>query len=463
MKTRRNVVMLIVVGLVLIGIYVPIIVLGQYAPRLGLDLQGGISVTLQAVGDTTSEQIEKAADIIRNRVNALGLTEPSVAAQGSNRVLVQIPGEQEQERVLEIIGSTAQLQFREVLEVISLGDEVYEETQLTEINPADEEAYLALKDQEVVLPFEGDGEGELKIKLGPTRLTGDIIADAQAAVNEESGGYRISFDLTSEATPKFATLTEELLNKQLAIVLDYHIESFPVVRSAITDGNGEITGDFTREEAMDLALVLRMGALPVEFQQDPLVENVSATLGRDSLRQGLIAGLVGLMLVMLFMLIFYRGLGAVTCLALSIFGMLIYGIVVLLGHYITWSLTLAGIAGIVVSVGISADSSVVFFERMKEEVRAGKTLRSSVDRSFKSAFRTIIAADAATFITALILWLLAIGPVKGFAFTLGIATLLDVFISYFFTHNIVSLLSRLKVYNRSRFVGVGREARRSEA
>ena len=461
MKNQRALIYLAIVVVVLLGIYLPIII-GGYSPRLGLDLQGGLSVTLQAVGETDSEQIEKAADIIRRRVNALGLTEPVVVAQGSNRVLVQIPGVQDPERVLEVIGSTAQLQFREVLEIISPEDEAYGETQVTDIDPRDEEAYQALKDQEIVLEYEVEEGEALKVRLGPTRLTGDIIASADAAVNDQ-GGYKIVFELTGEATPQFAALTEELVGKQLAIVLDYNIESFPNVNEPITDGRGEITGDFSRDESRDLALVLKMGALPVEFQQDPLVENISATLGRDSLRQGLIAGLIGLILVMLFMLGFYRGLGIVTCLALTIFGLIMYGIVVLMGQFIDWSLTLAGIAGVVVAVGISADSSVVYFERLKEEIRDGKTLRSSVDRAFKSAFRTVIAADAATFITAFILWILAVGPVKGFAFTLGIATLLDVFIFYLFTHPAVYLLSRLEVYNRPRFVGVGREAQRGEA
>lgn len=461
MKKGRSLGMLAVVVVILLGMYIPILV-GGYSPRLGLDLQGGISVTLQALGDATGEKMEKAADIVRRRVNALGLTEPVVAAQGENRVLVQIPGEQDPERVLKIIGSTAQLQFREVLEVIGPGSENYEQTQVTPINPEDLEAYQALKDQEIVLEKE-EKDQVLKVRLGPTRLTGDIITDASAAVDNEKGGYKIVFKLTDEATPQFASLTRELLNKQLAIVLDYRLESFPTVRSEISGGQGEITGDFTRDEARDLALVLKMGALPVEFEPDPLVENISATLGRDSLRQGLIAGLVGLVLVALFMLAVYRMLGIVTCASLGIFGLLMFGIVVLLGRFINWSLTLAGIAGIVVSVGISADSSVVFFERLKEEVREGKAVRASVERSYRSAFRTIIAADAATFITAFILWILAMGAVKGFAFTLGIATILDVFISYFFTRNAVSLLSGLKVYNRPRMVGVGREVAGGEA
>ena len=289
------------------------------------------------------------------------------------------------------------------------------------------------------------------------------IASADAAVDRERGGYQVAFKLTDEATPQFAALTQELLGKQLAIVLDYDLRSFPTVQSPIDSGEGVITGDFSRDEARDLAMVLKMGALPVEFQPDPLVENISATLGRDSLRQGLIAGFVGLALVLLYMLLVYRGLGVVTALSLMVFGLFVYGIICLLGQLLFWKLTLAGIAGVVVSIGISADSSVVYFERLKEEIREGKSLRVCADRAYKSAFRTIIAADAATFITAFILWVLAMGSVKGFAFTLGIATLLDVFLSYFMTHPLVSLLSRLGLYGKPRMLGVGREARGGEA
>ncbi len=462
MNVRRSVTMLAVIAIVLVAIYLPIII-GGFSPRLGLDLQGGLSVTLQSVTPASSDQINKAADIVRRRVNALGLTEPVVAPQGNSRILVQIPGESDPNRVLSIIGSTAQLQFREVTQSINPGDPTYDETPLTDINPSDNEAYQALKDQPVTLPYTTDKGDVIKIVMGPTRLTGDIISDAQAAVDSQKAGYKISFTLTSEATPQFGALTTELKGKQLAIVLDYKMESYPNVNEAITSGQGEISGSFTRGQARDLALVLRMGALPIEFKADPLVENVSATLGRDSLRQGLLAGIIGLILVLLYMLLMYRGLGLVTCMSLAVFGLLMYGIVTLLGHYISWSLTLAGIAGIVVSIGISADSSVVFFERLKEEVREGKTLRSSVDRGFKSAWRTMVTADATAFITAFILWILSIGPVKGFAFTLGIATILDLITMYFFTHSMASLLSRFKIYNTRRFVGVGKEIDGSEA
>ncbi len=459
MKTGRALVYLAVVAVLLLAMYIPIVV-GGYGPKLGLDLEGGMSVTLQAIGEATAEQMGVAADIVRNRVNALGLAEPVVAVQGNNRILVQIPGIQDTERVLNIIRTTAQLQFREVLDVLQPGQEGYEELALTVPDPEDIETYHALKDEEIVLTYKGE---EMKVRMGPTRLTGDIIASADAAVDREKGGYQVAFKLTDEATPEFAALTQELLGRQLAIVLDYTLKSFPTVQSPIDSGEGVITGDFSRDETRDLAMVLKMGALPVEFQPDPLVESISATLGRDSLRQGLIAGFVGLVLVILYMLFMYRGLGVATTLSLMVFGLFVYGIVCLLGQFLFWKLTLAGIAGVVVSIGISADSSVVYFERIKEEVREGKSLRVCADRAYKSAFRTIIAADAATFITAFILWVLAMGSVKGFAFTLGIATILDVFLSYFMTHPLVSLLSRLEFYAKPRMVGVGREASGGEA
>lgn len=462
MKTGRALGLLAVMAVVLVGIYLPIIIEG-FGPQLGLDLQGGISVTLKALGSPTGEQMEKAADIVRRRVNSLGLAEPVVAIEGGNRVLVQIPGIQDKERALAVIQSTAQLQFREVLEIIDPGSENYDAVEVTVPDPTDVEAYRALKDQEIVLAKESKEGAVYKVRLGPTRLTGDIIASAEATVDKDKGGYKIDFKLTDEATPQFAALTQELLNKQLAIVLDYSLESYPTVQSAIETGEGTITGDFTREEARDLAMVLKLGALPVEFDPNPLVENISATLGRESLRQGMFAGLAGLILVLLYMLLMYRGLGVITSLSLTIFGLMVYGIVCLLGQYLDWRLTLSGIAGIIVSIGISADSSVVYFERLKEEVREGKLLRTSVDRGFKAAWRTMVTADATTFITAFVLWILAIGPVKGFAFTLGISTILDLFIMYFFTHPVAYFASRLEVYNRPRFVGVGREARRGEA
>jgi preprotein translocase subunit SecD len=457
---KRNVGWLVLVLGVLLAIYLPVIIQGL-SPKQGLDLEGGVSITMQAMGDSNAESMDKAAQIIRNRINALGLTEPVVAAEGNSRVLVQVPGEKDIDRVVRIIGSTAQLQFREVLQILRAGEADYDSTPVTQVDPTDEKAYQELKGQEIVLE-KREGDNLLKVKLGPTELTGDIISDAQAARDDKNGGWKIDFQLKDAYAKEFADLTEKLTDKQLAIVLDYRIESYPTVKDRIEGGNGEITGSFTKQEAQDLALVLRMGALPVDFRMERS-ELVSPTLGRESLRQGLIAGIVGLILVVVYMLLVYRGLGCVALLQLLLFGLLAYGIISLLGELAGWTLTLSGIAGIIVSIGISADSSVVYFERLKEEVREGRSLRSSADRAYKSAFRTIIAADFSTFIAAVILFWLALGPVRGFAFTLGLSTVLDVFISYFFTHNIVVLAGRLKPFERPAVVGVGRELKGGEA
>jgi preprotein translocase subunit SecD len=462
---KKNVGWLVLVLGVLLAIYIPVFIKG-WSPKLGLDLEGGISITMQAVGETDSGTMDKAAEIIRNRINALGLTEPVVAAEGDNRVLVQIPGEKDMERVKKVIGSTAQLQFRQVLEILGAGDPAYDTTEVTRVDSTDEQAYQALKDQEVVLTSDNNGN-IYKIRLSPTRLTGDIISSATAEVDKEKGGWMISFNLTDAATKSFADLTTELQGQtsplnQLAIVLDYRIESYPSVNTPITEGKGQITGSFDKQRAQDLALVLKLGALPVDFTM-PVSEVVSPTLGRESLDKALVAGFIGLLLVILYMLIIYRGLGVVAIGQMALFGALTYGIICLLGNTVNWTLTLAGIAGIIVSVGIAADSSVVYFERLKEEARMGKTMRSSADRAFKNSFRTVIAADFSTFIAALILWMLAIGPVRGFAFTLGLSTVLDVFINYCFTHNVVVLAGRLKIFRNPAMLGVGREAQGEEA
>ncbi|MHB8781150.1 MAG: protein translocase subunit SecD [Candidatus Geothermincolia bacterium] len=461
MRNSRRIILLIVVAVVIAGIYVPIMLFkptesypDPKRPKLGLDLEGGTRITLQALGSPSEDEMGVARDIVENRVNSLGLTEPVVAVEGNSRLVVELPGEKNPERVLQIIGSTAQLQFRKLESALVPGSAEYDSTPLTDVNVTDEESFQRLRDEPVVLPFDLRGS-EQRMKLGPTLLTGDIISSADANAAED-GGYEIAFALKDEAKAEFARVTTELLNQQMAIVLDYEVKSAPMVQSAITEGEGRITGDFSREEARDLALVLRLGALPVQFQPEPLRrEVISPTLGRSSLNKGLAAGIAGLGLVMLFMLIFYRGLGLVSTGALLIFVALAYGIMVILGHVAGSTLTLAGITGLIVSVGISADSSVVYFERLKEEVRQGVPLRTCADRAYKSAFRTIIAADFVTFAAALILYILAIGAVRGFAFALGLATVLDVFISYFYTHNAVALLARLKPYKKPSFIGVG--------
>ena len=418
------------------------------SPRMGLDLQGGISLVYEAKQvegkKIDSEVLDKTVEKIRDRVDSLGVAEPEITRLGTDKVVVQLPGIKDPDRAKELVGTTAQLQFRIVQEEKE-ASEVKDDPQW-QVTTGEEN----LKPEAtIVLPYEEEKEKAL-LKLGPTLLSGDAIKKAQLGYGED-GSPQIDFELSGEGKDEFGRITTENQNKRLAIVLDYVVESAPNIKEPIKDGRGEITGDFTDAEAKDLVIVLNTGALPVELE---LLneQDVTATLGRDSLNKGLTAGLIGLAIVALFMLLYYRAMGVVTCLGLVVFGGLMYGFICVLGEF--WSLTLAGITGIIVAIGIAADSSIVYFERLKEEVREGRTLRSSVDRAYKSAFRTILAADTVSFTAAAILYIFAVGAVKGFAFTLGMATLFDVFISYFFVRPTTALLAQWKRFGTPAAMGI---------
>ncbi|MGH2682232.1 MAG: protein translocase subunit SecD [Actinomycetota bacterium] len=419
---------------------------GTLRPLLGLDLVGGVSVILTAPQGTAEDVVDKTLETIRNRVDAFGVAEPDITRQGALNIQVQIPavegqaGGDRQERLLQLIGQTAQLEFREVLGVISPGDRAYDRTAITPGSP---------RNREVVFPGENEAGGpEVKYRLGPVLMTGDAVERAVArfidpttVTNPGDAGWQVVFDLTDEGGEQFAELTRDLVGKGLAIVLDRRVESAPNVNEEIPGGSGNISGNFTEAEAKDLALVLRTGALPVQLVPSQ-VETVSATLGRESLQQGLVAGIAGLIALALYLAFYYRLLGVVTWVGMAIWGALALGMVALLGQTAGYSLTLAGVAGIVVSLGITADSYVVFYERLKDEVRHGKTVRAAVGPAFKRAWRTIVAADIVTITAAVILYLLAIGSVRGFALTLGLSTFLDMFVVYFFKRPTVFLIAR---------------------
>ena len=453
-RTTKNLLLLGTAVLVLAVLYTFIFVF-HLKPRLGLDLKGGISLIYEAK-ETRGKKLDvgvldKAVDTIRKRVDRLGVAEPEITRQGTRNVVVQLPGIHDPKRAKELVGKTAQLQFRLVTESKDQGE--VKDDPAWKVSEGDENLQ---PEKDVVLPL-SEGKSTTLLKLGPTQLTGDVIKRAQVSY-EEDGSPKIDFELTGEGTKKFGDLTTANKDKRLAIVLDYRVESAPNIKEPITNGRGEITGDFSDKEAKDLSIVLNTGALPVELKL--LTEqDVTATLGRDSLNQGLVAGIAGLILVALFMLLYYRVIGIVTILGLGVFGGLMYGFISVLGDF--WSLTLAGIAGIIVAVGIAADSSIVYFERLKEDLREGRTLRSTADSAYKYAFRTIIAADTVSFAAAAILYLFAIGSVKGFAFTLGMATVFDLFISYFFTHPLVSLLSGWEAFGRPWMLGVMRVEKRA--
>jgi len=444
-KTTKNFISVGFVLLVLVVLYTCVFVF-DLKPRLGLDLKGGVSIVYEAKGVKIDEGVlNKTVEKIRDRVDRLGVAEPEITRQGSRNVAVQLPGIHDPERAKQIIGKTAQLQFRLVTESKDAKD--VKKDPAWKVTEGEENLQ---PDREVILPLK-EGKTDVRLKLGPTLMTGDKLQKAQVVYSNETGSPSISFTLAGDGKKKFGDITSANVNKQLAIVLDYVVESAPNIQTAITDGKGEITGKFTDKEAKDLAIVLNTGALPVELK--PITEqDVTATLGRDSLHKGLIAGIIGLAAVALFMLLYYRALGVITCLGLIVFGGIMYGFICVLGDF--WSLTLAGIAGVIVSIGIAADSSIVYFERLKEDIREGRTMRSSAERAYKSAFRTIIAADTVSFTAAAILYIFAVGSVKGFAFTLGMATVFDVFISYFFTRPVTALLSQWRAFGRPAAIGV---------
>jgi preprotein translocase subunit SecD len=295
--------------------------------------------------------------------------------------------------------------------------------------------------------------------LGPTALSGTAVSDAQAAIPQ--GSWLVDLTLKDSGLQGFNDLSSRCYNKDAtcpggstAIVLDGQVQSNPVPQTpTFTSNQIQITGNFTNKTASDLALVLRYGSLPIELQRQR-VETVSATLGRDSLHAGLVAGFVGLALVALYMILYYRALGIVVVLGLSVWAALNYCIIVWLSGNAGLALSLAGVTGIVVSVGVTTDSYIVYFERMKDEVKTGKTVRAAVDYGFKRAWHTIVAADLASFIGAVLLYWLTVGAVRGFAFFLGLSVLLDLFTAYFFKRPMVAWLVRSRWLTDARWIGV---------
>jgi preprotein translocase subunit SecD len=453
--TGKNVASIVFV-LLLVGAAISGFMFMNLKPLLGLDLVGGVSVTLTAPEGTASDVIDKTLEVIRNRVDAFGVGEPDITRQGELNVQVQIPEFEEvgagaqQQRLLDLIGKTARLEYRLVREVIDPGNPEYENTKVTPNDPADK----------VVVFLGKEGEQPVKYRMGKVLMTGDVLRRAQATFLDPAtagagtaGGWRIAFELNAQGTERFAQITQKNQQKQLAIVLDRRVESAPTIQQAITDGKAEITGNFTEREAKDLALVLRTGALPVELSPSE-VRTVSPTLGRESLRQGLLAGIAGLIALCLYLAFYYRVLGVVTWLGMAIWAVLALALVSVLGRTAGYSLTLAGVAGIVVSLGITADSYIVFYERLKDEVRHGKTLRAAVVPAFRRAWKTIIAANLVTIAAAVVLYLLAIGSVKGFALTLGLSTLLDMFVVYLFKRPTVFLIAQSRMLSEMKGMGL---------
>ncbi|MBT8214550.1 MAG: protein translocase subunit SecD [Acidimicrobiia bacterium] len=452
--------------------------LGGWEPKLGLDLQGGFSVVLGAPEGTDPEVLDKAVEIMRDRIQDLGsVQEPEISIQGDRNILVQLPGVTDRERALNAVGSTGQLSFRPVLARGTLPgispaieqqlidsqvqpSEGLEPTTTTTTIPTfdvppgvDPQTGLSIVDDPAAEAWLLEPSSGFIYHVGPAFLTGADIAGASAGFGQ---GWQVDPDFTAEGGAKFEAAAVQLasyplgdVRRALAIVVDGEVQSAPVVQDSaqplqaesvvITIGTG---GDAEPQaEAEDLATILRYGALPTTFEREA-VESVSATLGEDSLNAGLIAGLGGLVLVAVALVLYYRILDAVAVVGFTIFGSFLLLIIVMLGQFQGTTLTLAGVAGVIVSIGITADSYIVFFERIKEEAHRGRPLRSSVDHGFERAFHTIVTADTVTAVGAVLLYTLAIGPVKGFALTLGIATVIDVIVAYYWTRPAVLYLAR---------------------
>ena len=366
-----------------------------------------------------------------------------------------------QQHLLELIGQTARLEERPTIEIVTPADPRFQSIQLTcqtDVERASKACAGAAQDgNEVWYP---DEQGDA-VHLGPVTITGGNITNARAALSGGSQSvaeWLVNFELDGEGTQKFADATRLAVTQpppqnQIAIAVDRKIISNPVVQGAITAGRGQISGNFTEQSAKDLAAILNAGSLPVNLTQES-VQTVSPTLGSESLDQGIVAGAAGLFLLFMYLLFYYRMLGVVAWFGMAIWAVLAVTLISLAGRSFGYALTLAGVAGLVISLGVTADSYIVFFERLKDEVRAGRSPRTAVQPAFQRAFKTIVAADVVTGIAAAVLYFTAVSSVRGFALTLGVATALDLFVVYFFKRPTVFLIARSSKLSRMKGFGL---------
>ena len=564
---RKLLITLIATVLVSISLVAGNLIAGN-KPSLGLDLQGGASVTLEPKGDYDTVALDVAVEIIRSRVDSIGVAEPEIIRQGST-VVINLPGVKDQQRALEIVGRTGEVLLRPVLQsgmrnndattttvagqttvpgatsstiagatttvagatttvagatttvagattsqpassgglgktrqpmsaattttpttvapstTVSSTDAGATTTTVavapsTTVSSTDAGATTttvaiapAQPQQDISMTNEPskqailEGRDGLVYFTGPSQEDGQVFAN-DAAAQISSGSWVVAVGLRGGASgeDKWNLLAAQCFQKaatcptgQIAIVLDGVVISAPVVQTANFSGSVQISGDFKEAEAKDLAKILEFGAVPVRFDS-PTAQTVSATLGKDSLNAALISGLVGVLLVLLFLFFYYRRLAIVVLGGLAISGMLQWSAISWLSQRNGLALSLSGVTGIIVSVGVTVDSYVVFFEKLKDDVLGGKTLKNSATRSFNSAWRTIIAADTVSLIGAVVLWFLTVGSVRGFAFFLGLSTLCDIIVAYFFTRPTVILMSRSKWMNGAKMFGV--RARRTD-
>jgi preprotein translocase subunit SecD len=518
--------------------------IGTWKPALGLDLEGGTQITLIAENSVPKDQLEQAASIIDARVNGSGVSEAEVTTQGSNEIVVQVPGSTKN-TLLETVERSARLRFRLVAQVpqtavpqtptpsgsaspspgagvtapptsgssssstgknrtaaltgkhklgtkkgtkkqpsqspttppvsnvpdstskityTAANKKAYEDALTWQTNPDPQSvavynAYTCGKDKEVVdnaaLPLVTCDDAGQKYLLSPALIEGTEISNAQALAPGSSQGqvqWTVQLQLKSKGADEQRRLSTAMAgdqSKTFAIVLDGQVISAPYFSSVIADGVSQITGSFTESSAKSLATSLKYGALPITFDQQKTTSQViGPSLAGDQLSAGITAGIAGLVLVMIYCLFYYRGLGLVVVASLLVAGATTYAMVLLLAKSAGFTLTLPGIAGLIVAVGITADSFIVFFERIRDEMRGGKSMRVAVEAGWIRARATCVAADAVSILAAVVLYIFAAGVVKGFAFALGLSTLIDLAVFFWFTKPMVTWLARFAFFNK---------------
>jgi preprotein translocase subunit SecD len=468
---------------------------GSWAPKLALDLEGGTQIILAPrleSGDSVSqEQLDQAVAIIRQRIDSAGVSESEINTQGGQNIVVSIPGTPDEETINRI-ESSAKLEFRPVLLAGQPSDASVGEdgtatptptptvdpslpatpsvsptnaSDLNHITPALQAQYDAFDcsntESAAVPPADQplvtcEVDGSVKYILGPVEVSGEHITDATSGqrttqTGATTGEWVVNMVFDGKGSEEFADVTTRLsglqgVQNQFAIVLDNQVISAPRTNAVITNGRPEISGNFTQESSKALADQLKFGALPISFTVQSQ-DTISATLGSTQLASGLIAGLIGLILVVLYSLAQYRLLGLVTIASLTVAAVITYLLITLLSWREGYRLSLAGVAGLIVAIGITADSFIVYFERVRDELRDGRGLVSSVEAGWKRAIRTVLASDTVNFLAAAVLFIVAVGNVKGFALTLGLTTLVDVLVVMLFTHPMLQLLAQTRFFN----------------
>jgi preprotein translocase subunit SecD len=427
--------------------------------KLGLDLKGGVHIVLQAkaasesdaVRDGTGDPIERLIAVLRNRIDQYGIVEPQIQREGVDRVAIDLPGVEDPEAAIDLIGRTAMLEFRQVTGTgPSMPPDVERKNYATD---EDYEAALgrwrglvasvdertkefearAASDDSIVL---GKDDRQALYILGQVYVTGGDLVGARIT-QDELARPAVSLEFNSAGATAFENATAENIDKQIAIVLDGNVISAPVVHARISGGNAIITGTFTREEAIRLAVMLNAGALPMNVE---ILENrsVGPTLGEDSIRSGLMSGFIGGVLVMLFMLVYYGMLGIAADIAMITSMLVLMAAMVLLKT----TLTLPGIGGIVLTIGMAVDGNILIYERMKEESRSGKTIMAALDSGFRKALVVILDSNVTTLIAAGVLFYFGSGPVRGFSVTLSLGVLASMFGNIVVTRALLQIMLR---------------------